>query len=661
MSYQFQGNALGPVWGPNQMMVVQQKDGETYQLNIFPDYFNEQLRAAGKPMYFYYQPDKPRLAQNADGTYKFSFVKFEGVLNADDNIDVQGAETETAGGVLAFTSTLKIPDEVISGAIQQLKTRCMKDAIFSNLSRWRIMDGMPDPVLGVVPIVSNLCAVSNMISGAAKPATGDDPWMCIVEGTNYDTAVKDDKGNVVSTGTTNPAGENAFTFMLGQYPATILEQAFKGNSSPIFVSHRLQHMFYMDAFSARIEADYDMCYTYVSAQVKAQYVWAKADVQGAFSDLQKQGALTYDITIDNMILTPDQQKMYQAQTDKVFDKIQDWFLKTMVDQTPAKPDPAKAADNSGCVGVSIAVKVQHDQVHQSLNFKETITESYLPYNLISSDMCGLANKMGQDDAGMKNYFQIVHLDDAFRKIHFVASANAFWPSAPGKDDGDPINQIALTASYPDHTGTIVSRSPAYVMANMNSPKKVNDMGNAIWDETNKDSIFIFDFSRLDTDAPAGIDTNQINLMSRITYDADPRVEVTDPVILNFQTTEKSAVVTANPIGTLRISPIILDTDLPPQVEVSVTFSKANRQPEVKLFNADNAKVLQSYLAYTSEARSNIPWSYQVAVTVKGTFPHPSIKWQGPVIQKVGSGPLVVSLPDVPADKVALVNQYLGIK
>jgi hypothetical protein len=582
-------------------------------------------------------------------------------LNAEDNIDVQGAETETAGGLLAFTSTLKIPDDVIAAAIQELKTRCMNDAKFSNDSRWQIKDGMPDPELGVVPIVSNLCAVSNMISGAAKPATGDDPWMCIVEGTNVDTSVKDDKGNVIANGSTNPAGENAFTFMLGQYPAAMLEQAFKGNSSPIFVSHRLQHMFYMDAFTARIDADFDMCYTYVSAELKAQYVWAQADVQASFSDLQKRGALNYDITINNMILTPDQQKTYQAQTDKVYDKIQEWFLKTMLDQSPAKADPAKAADNKGCVGVSLALKVQHDQVHQSLTFHEEISETYLQYNLISSDMCGLANKMGKDDAGMKNYFQIVHLDEAFRKIHFIASANAFWPSAPGKDDGDPINQIALTAAYPDHTGALVPRSPAYVMANMSAAKAANSLGNAIWNASNKDSIFIFDFSRLDTDAPAKLDKSLITLASTITYDADPRVEITEPVVTKFQTTDKSTVVTANPVGTLRVSPIILDTDLPPQVEVSVSFMKANRQPEVKLFNSDNAKVLQTYLAFTSEARSNILWSYQAEVTVKGTFPKPSIHWQGPVIDMVGSGPLVVHVPDVPADKVALVNQYLGIK
>ena len=103
-------------------------------------------------------------------SYKFSFIKFEGVLNADDNIDAPGAETEVAGGVLAFTTTLKIPDDVIAAAIQQLKQNCMNDAKFSNDTRWMLKDGMPDPNLGVVPIVSNLCAVSNY--NARRPKTG---------------------------------------------------------------------------------------------------------------------------------------------------------------------------------------------------------------------------------------------------------------------------------------------------------------------------------------------------------------------------------------------------------------------------------------------------------------------------------------------------------
>src|SRR4051794_18200961 len=140
MAYKFNGNPLGPVWMPNFMMVTPAKEGETYQLQIYPDYFNNELRDAGKPMHFYYKPDKPRMAQFEDKSYKFDFVKFEGVLNADDNIDSPGAQTEVAGGVLAFTSTFKIPDDVIANAIQQLKDRCINDLTYSTDSRWRMVE-----------------------------------------------------------------------------------------------------------------------------------------------------------------------------------------------------------------------------------------------------------------------------------------------------------------------------------------------------------------------------------------------------------------------------------------------------------------------------------------------------------------------------------------
>ena len=153
-----------------------------------------------------------------------------------------------------------------------------------------------------------------------------------------------------------------------------------------------------------------------------------------------------------MILTPDQQKTYQAQTDTVYNKIQDWFLKTMVDMTPAKPDAAKAADNDGCIGVSLAVKFEQDRANVNLEFDEDISETYLQYNLISADMSGLANKMGSDPANVSKYFQTVHLDNAFRKVHVIASADAYWPT-PDKTLGDPINQIIIEVSYPNPDDT----------------------------------------------------------------------------------------------------------------------------------------------------------------------------------------------------------------
>jgi len=83
----------------------------------------------------------------------------------------------------------------------------------------------------------------------------------------------------------------------------------------------------MDAFHAEIHADFSMVYTYFSAQLKVKYFWAQADLQAAYSDLEKQGGITYSINMNGMILTPEQQKTYQAQTDKVYEKSRTGFLK----------------------------------------------------------------------------------------------------------------------------------------------------------------------------------------------------------------------------------------------------------------------------------------------------------------------------------------------
>jgi len=667
MAYKFQGNALGPVWEPNFMLVTHQKDGQSYQLQIYPDYFNNELRDAGKPMHFYYKPDAPRMAQYADGTYKFSFIKFEGVLTADDSIDSPGAQTEVAGGVLAFTSTFKIPDDVIENALTQLKANCINDAKYSTDSRWRMANGMPDPELGVVPIVSDLCAVSNLSNaGAIKPANGDDPWLCQVEGTNYDTSIKDDKGNVIATGTTNPVGENAYTIMLGQYPAAILQQAFKGASSPIFVSNRLQHCFYMDAFHAEIHADFNMVFTYFSAQLKAKFLWAQADLQAAYSDLEKQGALTYSITMNGMVLTPDQQKAYQAQTDKVYEKIQDWLSQTMLTVTPPKPDEAKAADTgggglfgflSGGSGVSLAMKFEKDIVNESMHFTQDISETYLEYNPIQADMSGLANLMGNDPKNVSKYFQTVHLDEAFTKVHVVASKpNVYWPSADGKT-GDPINQIDLEISYPDSKGNYVTKVSGFCMANLSAPKSP-DLKSMIWDITNKDSFFIVDFAR--NDGADGTDTNTIKVKKTVHYSEDPRVEVTDPVVVEEETNDHIVVISANTLGTLRIKPIRLDTDLPSEkIEVIVTITKDNQQPKPISFNKANASLDQEYLAITSQTDGAINWNYQVEVVIKGTFPKPALRWTGPIIKRTGSGTLMVSVPDVPAELQDKVAAYLA--
>ena len=103
--------------------------------------------------------------------------------------------------------------------------------------------------------------------------------------------------------------------------------------------------------------------------LKAQYLWAKADIQVAFNSAVKAGVITKSVTIDTEVLTPEREKMYEAQVDKVCDKFLDAAQKSILDIQPAKIENAKAADTS-VIGVSFALKYQHPFV-LSCGIKDT--------------------------------------------------------------------------------------------------------------------------------------------------------------------------------------------------------------------------------------------------------------------------------------------------
>ena len=159
---------------------------------------------------------------------------------------------------------------------------------------------------------------------------------------------------------------------------------------------------------------------------------------------------------------------------------------------------------------------------------------------------------------------------------------------------------------------------------------------------------------------SNVNPDAIKVTKTVYYDEDPRVEVTEPVVEVETVTDHTIVVQAKTLGTLRISPITLDTELPQIVEVNVTISKANRQPETLTFNFENQKVGQSYLSVTNQPNTSIPWSYQVEVVVMAKFPNKPIRYTGPINDKVGSGPLVVSLPDPPKNLIKKINKLLGV-
>jgi len=652
MAYTYNGTPIGPYYGPNRILIVQNdEDGNTYQLNIFADLFNEQLRKDGKPLQFYYLPDSPRMAKNDNGDYMFHFTKFEGVLTADDNIATAGpGQVEVAGGVVAFTTTLKIPDSVISNAIDQIKQEIKTNNQYNQDKLFMLGDNDSQQVnLGVVPIVDNDVTVSNLSpENVADPKTQqpDNPWEWKMEGEGK--------------GTINPVGNNAFTAMLGQYPAQLVEQGFHGASSPIFIHNTLKHKFYTGAFMASIHGEWSAIFNHFSADLKGSYMFVKGDIQAAFNSAVKDGVITKSITIDTEIITPDREKLYEAQVDKVFDKFMDAAQKSILDVQPAKIDNAKAAD-TGAMGVSFALKYQHDEDHLTLDYNETIDETYIRDNTISAHLLGFYETLQNSPDEEKKYFDTVHLDEGFRKIHVIASARAYWPNAQGQG-GDPIDSLVLQVGYPDSTGAVVYKDSGLFMANVSAPKSTTETP-AIWKSTNKDMVVIFDFSRQDN-LPAD-QQNIIYVKRQVRFTITPSVEIPNQTVTfdEEKTTEHSIEVKADAPGRLSVGPVQLDTALSPRVVAMVTFKKANRNPETMRFTVDNqdsTKFPQYFDAWTLDPKDALNWSYQVTMFMESSHPGvPSITYSGEEKPMVGSMPLIAEVPMPPdnlKDQIAKLKQ-----
>jgi hypothetical protein len=638
MAYEFDGSPIGPYYGPNKLLVVQDdEDGNTYQLNIFPDLFNDELRKAGKPLAFYYLPDSPRMARYENGDYMFHFTKFAGVLTADDNIAVASpGQVEVAGGVMAFTSTLKIPDSVIQNAMDQLKHEIKNNPRYNTDKRFMMGDGDVQIDLGVVPIVDNVVSISNLSpENLSDPNTQkpDDPWLWKMQGEGK--------------GTINPVGNNAYTAMVGQYPAQLVEAGFHGASSPIFVHNALKHKFYTGAFKASIHGDWSAIFNHFSADLKASYFFVKADLQAAFNSAVKDGTIKKSITIDNEVLTPEQEKNYEAQVDKTFDKFLDIAQKTILDPAPPKIENAKAPD-PGPVGVSFALKFEHDESHLTLDFEEEINETYIKDNVISAHMMGFYEKLQANKDEEKKYFDVVHLEEGFRKIHVIASARAYWPDANG-NGGDPIDQLVLEVGYPDSTGAIVYKNSGLYMDNIGAAKSTS-LTPAIWTKDNPHRILIFDFERQTNLPPEKV--NIIYIKRQVRFQERPSVEVPDRTLTfdEEQTTEHSIEVKADALGKLSVGPVELDTKLDDRVKVMVTFRKANRNPETLRFTADNLNQPQFFEAWTKDPADAVNWSYQVTMVYESKVPGvPSVTYTGDEIPMAGSTPLLVQIPLPPDD------------
>ncbi|MFD0542777.1 hypothetical protein ACFQ1B_06055 [Streptomyces mexicanus] len=120
-------SGVGPLFGPNFIIVTANDEtGKEFQLQVYPDAHNPELRAAGMPTQYYFQPAEVFLARKHDSPDDFNFqmTVFKGLMSEEANISpAELAGTELGGGFCSFATTFRIPPSVITGVLEKLKRR----------------------------------------------------------------------------------------------------------------------------------------------------------------------------------------------------------------------------------------------------------------------------------------------------------------------------------------------------------------------------------------------------------------------------------------------------------------------------------------------------------------------------------------------------------
>lgn len=637
----FSGMPVGPVFTTSAELVVQRaSDGETYQLQIFPDLFNADLRAARKPMHFYFLPDAPRMVRDPDGRWHFHFTRFGGVLDEGDTVGVDGHQ-ELAGGVLSFDATLKIPDDVIAGAIAELQGRGQGRLAGDRLFAWS--SDQPPPGLGPVPILEAETYASSLTPDAARDGSTSAPpgasWFWKMEGGG--------------AGSASAVASTAFTALVGPVPAAILEASFRGASSDVFVHTRLVHRFWMPTIKLVLTGDWKSIHKHLSAAFEGKLWCVKADLRGAYDKATLGGAIKRQLMIDGTLATPEQVKAIEARSDLVFDKFVALAEAVVLKPAPAI-EPAAAKADGGFLGLfpgkAFALKAEEHVAEVQLSYEEELDQTFRWPNVVSGHMRGFFAELASDPGAQGRYFSMVNLEHSNQKLRVVARAKARWPGASPDGEDDPLHSMSLVVLYPAQRGRLVQ--PRLVDPATGELRAAP--GGCRWSAANRDAVFLFETLRDDTVA----DSDQVRLIETVHYQPS---DLPDDETRESTRRAGDVVVEAAMLGLLRIGPIEFDRPLvSTQIELAVTIEVPDRQlvRTLRFRGGDGPRRLTLRVPVGPPLR----WRHRVKVTV---MPRPTafldapVVWEGPGVELVGSSELTVHVPDPSPEQLAAAQRLLA--
>ncbi len=639
----------GPVWvGQAAVHVkVKDEDGTDYSVTWLPDRNNDLLRAAGKPMHFYYLPNEPRLDRDEDGHYKFHLQKFSGVMDPTKSIGEDGF-SELTGGCLTFTSTLGIPGPVLDQAFEELKQEMSRrgesDAFFGRAG------GDPEPNKGPIALTANRTVLHEITTGGngeAGSGGGPGEWSFEVQG--------------AGDGTLNLHASNAFTVMLGNRPVQMLLGAAKSGNSQVTLENHVRYAIWTMVTKIEITAEWEHVYEHFSMNIKGKTFLADVDYQKIVDEMVSDGVITVKVSFGAGMVDAKQQEVYE----KAADTIADEFMKTMEEHLlqAAKVTKEEAAEAETSTtpwfwfrGGGFAMKDREDITKGSRTYTKEINKQVERPDVLSSQMEGLFDELKNDESAEDRYFSEVFFEEGFKKIHVVASANANWPAGDGQA-GDPIHRLKLQVGYPDSRGNLNWKSAARFKENGASPAFSEQADMVSWTPDTRDRLYVFDFTKHDD---LGEDADKIHLREVVSFIEGPHVaanEIAATDVTDVHTVE----VRAETAGELEVGPIGIDMPInSEQIKVLVTVKTERFGAETFEFNNENADVPKRYRVWYAAPEDVEPYQYKTEVIIEGKrFGQRALRWESDWTEREVGGQLEVEIPEIPPELEEKIDAYLN--
>lgn len=661
--------------GFEEYILDDEEGGEGLAIRLWPDLNNEQLQREGQAPVFYWSPNSLRLARFADtGDFKFSHVHFTGVMSSEDTVGVDG-EFETAGGLINFTTTSRMPPAAMAKLQEQINDKRRSD----DRPFWRWF-GSREPNITMVPIRGNLASISSLSpttpldalpdadggdGGGGDPSIGERS-LRTRNGIRHDVALRGAENlglwDVRLDGTgpgSITGGENAYGGLLGSIPSELVWAAMHGNASPFFVSQRLLIPMATPIVELSIDGDWSSVRNHFSAAASGGAFFAKAEIAAEFEKLRQQGDITVSVVVDQTLPGADAiAERLEKSADLLVDKFTDLAMKTIF--APVTPiEAAKAPKRKGWSPWSFGASVKIVQRQHSLriNFRREQVFKYNREDVISSTLVGLRRELEANPDAAGKYFSRVPLGDLSAKLRRIVHPVANWQSDPSQLwRGDPVSGIGVQFGYPMLDGELRWKGRQFTAAGGDSQSWEPE-----WPQHRAGEV---------TDAPAGWSTDETFVKRTVFFDEPPsaledphnrvivekNVVQLDPAPHGTLVSDISVDVRVDSVGVLEVGPIQLGTVLADDTQVVEVEIKpdgeyqdddgATRPRDSVRFSftgSDQAEPRRLKL-FTGDPTYVPAFKYRVRVIVKGTLFTDGMEWSGGWVDGAGTGPLTVEVP-----------------